>query len=123
MYVLETAIGVPVTHNTNKATAQGHDGHSAGHALQEYILYRRKGEAKVPSEELKDTESHETGWHGHNGHPSRLQSKVHIGEADDGSNAQSSQNGPHGEAVTRDLSRRHAVYVALAIARDQRRGW
>lgn len=59
------------------------------------------------SEQLKDTEPHETRGHGHDGHPSRLQAEIHVGEADDGADEESDYDTSHREAAPRNRPRRH----------------
>lgn len=90
------------TDDADEAAAKRHDGHAASNALQEDVLDGREREAEVRRKQLEDAEAHEAGGHGHDGHPARLQAKVHVGEADDGADGQPGEDGPDGEAAPRN---------------------
>lgn len=58
-------------------------------------------------EELEDGKAHQTGRHGHDGHPSRLQAKVDIRSADDRAYGQAGDDAPDREAPTGRRRRCH----------------
>ena len=51
-------------------------------------------------EEFENSKAHETGRHRHDGNPSRLQSKIDIGSADNCADTETSCDSPDREAAT-----------------------
>lgn len=60
-------------------------------------------------QELEDAKAHQTGGHGHDGHPSRLQAKVDIGSTDDGAHGQPDRHASDREAAPGGNRRSHGV--------------
>lgn len=95
--------GVGEPYNSNKATAEGHDGHASGHSLDEDVLHGCERKANVLGNHAEQAKAHQACRQRHGTDPTRdvshgsatrshdnasaslptgLQSKVHVGKAD-----------------------------------------
>lgn len=90
------------TYYTDKSAAKWHNGHASSHSLHEDILDRTEWESQVPRQDLEYAETHQASRHSHGAHPTRLQSKIHVGEANDQADQQADCNTTKGEAAAVD---------------------
>lgn len=90
------------SHHTNKATSEGHNSHASADGLDEDIFDWGKRQFEMSREGLEGAEAHQAGGHGHGADPAGLEAEVHIGEADDQTNQQTSEHPTYGEAGATD---------------------
>lgn len=123
-------------YNTNEATAEGHDGHAPRHCLDEDVLHRRERKPDVLGDHAEQAKAHEAGRQRHGAHPnwvlarctwralcvrwaslpSSLQTKVHVGEADDEAHQQADEDPAQRKAAPGDAPRQvHAGHCSIVL--------